>query len=350
VAASLAYAPFSPASDAALPKLVDRPQDLPSANSKLEAAGIAGGLIGPAAAAGLLLVADASLVFVVNAATFVFSAALILSIKGDFRPVPRTKETGSLSAGFRFLSNHRILRPVTLGYGIVFLGLGVTGPAEVALSDAFDAGDTGFAAMTAIFSIGGLIGTRMGSYLTERNPPMAVLTSASAALAVGLCVVAFAPIFGLVLSGMAVGGAAYSMWRVAHNCLLQSEPPDDLRSRVIAASQAVEMAAMSAGFLLAGVAIALIGPAGAFGIGSIGALAILIVFLTRRIRPATIPFRISISKLPGRRLVRRVRGAAVTGSRSLDPSTAAVSPSTPPSPTGLVPEPRFARPADRGTR
>lgn len=288
IAASLAAAPFVPASGAALPRLVGRAEELPSANAKIAEAGIIGGLAGPILAAGILLVADAHVVFALNAATFVLSSALLVSISGDFRPVtsdPVKGDPSALAAGFRYLKSHRVLGPVTVGYAIIFFGVGITGPAEVVLNNEFDAGATGLAAMTAIFSIGGLVGARLGAVFAKGNTPPAILTSASAALAVGFLAVGAAPLFALVLVGMAVGGAADSVWRVAHEYLVQAETPDSVRSRVLAASEAAELAAMTLGFLCAGVVISLTSAAGAFAIGGVGSVIVFLFFITKGARP-----------------------------------------------------------------
>jgi MFS family permease len=277
VAASLVAAPLVPATAAALPGVVGHEETLPAANARLAAAGITGGLVGPLIAAVLLLAVDPASVFVFNAATFVVSAALLLSIDGDFRPTRNSEESGrviELVAGFRYLGHHRLLRPVTMAYAIVFIGVGITAPAELALSTDFGAGATGFAALACAFAVGGIAGAQLGSRGISSLPvsPTAILAAASGALAFGFLAVGFAPFFAAALAGMAVVGVADGLWLVAHENLVQRVTPDSIRSRVFAGSEAVYLAGISLGLIGAGGLIAAYGAAGTFKLGAVGSI------------------------------------------------------------------------------
>lgn len=277
VAASLASAPLMSATAAALPGIVGSQDRLPAANAKLAAAGISGGLIGPLLAAVLMLIAGPGSVFLFNTVTFLVSAALLISISANFRPnrVRSGKGGGSeLAAGFRYLAQHPLLRPVTLAYGIIFVGLGLTAPAEVSLSADFDVGATGYAALTCLFALGGIAGTQLASRSLMRISagPTAILAAASGALAVGCLMVGFAPIFMLALAGMAVAGAADGVWMVAHENVVQRVTPDAIRSRVFAGSEAVYLGGISVGIIGAGGLIAAFGAAGTFRVGAVGSI------------------------------------------------------------------------------
>jgi Major Facilitator Superfamily len=292
VAASLVSAPFVPATSAALPSLVDHEEQLPAANAKLAAASILGGLVGAVSAAGLMLISDPETVFLFNAVTFMASAGLIASISADFRPTRTFSGDGHVSplaAGFRYLAHHHLLRPVTLAYAIIFLAVGLTGAAEVVLCIQFGAGAVGFAAFTCVFALGGIAGTRLASrgLLRTSVGPLAMLALASGVLAVGFVTVGFAPGFSLALAGMAVAGAAYGIWRVAHENVIQRMTPDAIRGRVFAASEAVEQAGISFGLLGAGGFVSAFGAATAFRVGAAGS--IVSFLLLARISFASLP-------------------------------------------------------------
>lgn len=277
VLASIVSAPLVPATGAALPGIVGREDKLAAANAQLTAAGISGGLIGPFIAAGLMVIADPGSVFLFNTVTFLISAALLLTIKADFRPTGDSEDAGrvaELVAGFRYLGRHQLLRPVTLAYGIIFVGVGFTAPAEVALSEDFGVGATGFAALTCLFALGGIAGSQLGRRGLSRTSagPMPVLAASSAAMALGFIVVGFGPVFLLALVGMAVVGAADGVWIVAHENLVQRVTPDAIRSRVFAGSEAVYMAGISIGLLAAGGLISAVGAANTFTIGAAGSI------------------------------------------------------------------------------
>lgn len=319
VAASLIAAPFVPASSAALPGLVGPKEPLAPANAKLATAGISGGLIGGLLAAALLVISAPEAVFLVNAVTFIASAALIISINADFRPADISSEHGRVSivaAGFRYLGHHHLLRPVTLAYGIIFIGVGVTGPAEMVISSDFGAGAAGFAILSFIFALGGIVGARLTSRGVVQSSvgPFTVLAVASGVLAAGFLVIGFAPDFGIVLAGMAVAGGAYGMWRVAHENIVQRMTPDAIRSRVFAAGEAVEQAGIAIGLLGAGVLISTHGAAAAFRVGSVGSVAaFLLLVMTRSKSLATLSF--------AARFRRRALAAAYKSVTSLAPAS-----------------------------
>jgi len=87
---------FRPAQAALVPSLARTPQELTAANvvaSTIESAGI---FIGPALGAFLLAVSSTGVVFLVTAATFVWSAALVLRITP--KPAPKTGELAGRQA------------------------------------------------------------------------------------------------------------------------------------------------------------------------------------------------------------------------------------------------------------
>jgi MFS family permease len=277
VLASMAGAPFMSATAAALPGVVLSQEELPAANAKLTAAGLSGGLVGPLLAAGLISISGPAAVFLFNAATFLISAGLLISIDADFGPSRGNRESrgwSELAAGFRYLGRHRLLRLVTLAYAIVFIGVGLTAPAEVVLSANFGAGATGFAALTCAFALGGIAGAQLAGrgLLRLSINPISMLVAASGALTIGFLLVGFAPVFIVVLAGMAVTGAADGIWTVAHENLVQKITPDNIRSRVFAGGEAVWQGGISVGTIGAGGLIAAFGAAGTFRIGAVGSL------------------------------------------------------------------------------
>lgn len=287
VVASLSAAPFVPATSAALPGLVDGDEQLADANAKLASASIFGALFGAFFAAMVMLISSPEAVFLLNTLTFIASATLIASIQSEFQSTHTFSEQSriaALAAGFQYLDHHRTLRLVTLAYGFMFLGVGLTGPAEIVLSTNFGAGATGLAAFTCVFGLGGIAGTRLSSRGLKRIGigATATLTAASSALALGFLTIGFAPDFSLAVAGMAVAGTAYGIWGVAHENLVQRTTPDAIRGRVFAASEAVEHAGMAFGLLGAGALISTFGAAGAFRIGAVGSIAAFLLLATTR--------------------------------------------------------------------
>src|SRR5205823_993853 len=81
--AAVAAAPFLPASGALVPSVVD-PARLNWANSRLALARTTGQLVGPLVGGGVVAGLNGSAAFVLNCASFVVSAALIATLRGQF--------------------------------------------------------------------------------------------------------------------------------------------------------------------------------------------------------------------------------------------------------------------------
>jgi len=275
--ASVAYAPLVPATNAALPALVGH-DNLDRANVAISKAGIAGALIGPAIAGLMLATVGAPIVFMLNTITFLISAWVIYSVKGDFRPIPSRR--GEAVAGFTFLRSHRLLRPITIAYGITFVGVGVSIPAEVVLASDFDVGSLGYAALVCLWGIGSLIGASIAKQLGSQPRSILLLACAPIAIAAGFFAVGIAPIFAVALLGMGIGGIGEGFWQVTQTTLIQKETPDGIRGRVFAGSEAVMQLGIAVGLLASGFVTATLGASGAFAVAAAGsAIAASILFL-----------------------------------------------------------------------
>lgn len=276
VLASVASAPLLPATNAALPALVPA-ADLERANAALSKAGIAGCLIGVAVAGVILSTLGGSFVFVLNTVTFLLSAAVIFSIRGNFRP--QLTDKGKMSAGFAFVRQHPVLRPVTVAYAVAFVGIGVTIPAEIVVADEFGVGALGYAALFTIWGVGGLIGASAGKRLRHRPGKVKVIAASALGLALGLLAVSTAPVFAIALLGMAVGGIGEGLWEVTQISLAQRATPDGIRGRVFAAIAAAMQVSIAVGLIVSGVITAIAGAAGAFAIAAAAAIASALILI-----------------------------------------------------------------------
>jgi MFS family permease len=282
VLASVASAPLVPATSAALPSLV-ADHELERANAALSKAGTAGALIGPAIAGLMLATVGGGSVFALNTITFLISALLIASTKGDFRPSLAYR--GQLAAGFAFLRRNDVLRPVTLAYGLAFIGVGVSVPAEIMISTDFGAGSLGYGALIVLWGIGAIFGAMAGERLSGHSSQIIVLAIAAGGLAAGFVAVSLAPVFAAVLLGMAIGGLGDGLWNVAQNSLIQRCTPDGVRSRVIAGNEAMMQGGIALGLLASGLVIGVTGAVGAFSVaaGAAGIAAIFLLLLSLRV-------------------------------------------------------------------
>jgi len=280
VLASVAAAPLVPTTSAVLPSLI-ADKKLDEANAALSKAGTAGCLIGTAVAGLMLATVGGSWVFVLNAVTFLVSACLILATKGDFRPARSQRE--HLAAGFSFLRGHPTLWPVTIAYGIIFLGVGITLPGEIVVATDFDTGSLGFAGLVFLWGVGMIFGATVGGCLSQPQKVL-VLGFAAGVVGAGFVAVSVAPIFAVALLGMAIGGFGEGLWQPTQNTLIQQCTPDDVRSRVFAGSEAAMQGGIALGLLASGFTIDAGGASAAFGMaaGAAGIATMVLILLGLR--------------------------------------------------------------------
>ena len=259
---AVAQAPFSPASAAALPNLV-RPEDVPRANALVAATSSAGYLLGPLLGGALLAVgASPAGVFVVDAATFVFSAALVLAIR---RPFGRgsTEEQPGVLAGVRLIVRDRGLRVPVLAGMVSLVGIGIVDVASYPLSLELDGGTAGYGAMTALLGGGGLVGAALAGRVL-RVGPLRVLVAAFAAGGAGLALAGAAPVLAIALAGMCIAGVGRGLGDVAAVTIIQARAADEIRGRVFAAEDGASHIAFSVSAFTGGLLVELAGARGAF--------------------------------------------------------------------------------------
>lgn len=270
--AAVAETPFFPAASAAVPNLVP-PGDLAWANSTIAFGSNVGYLTGPALGGVLVAVVGAAAVFLVNAGTFVVSALLVASVKGSFSS-QRTEEAShrGIRAGVRFMMSQPALRTMTVAFAVFAVCVGSVLVAELRLAASFGAGSIGYGLLSTMFGIGALAGSLAGRLLTESNERR-VLVACSFVTAAGFGSVAVAPAFWFVLVAMLVGGASDGLVDVAVGVIFQRLSPDAVRSRVIAALEAVFLLGLAISFLFAGPLVDALGPKAAYALAGAGCAA-----------------------------------------------------------------------------
>jgi MFS family permease len=291
---AVAELPFFMASRAAIPSLVERAEDLSWANSLVSMGSHAGIAVGPVlgglAIAWLApgsdpsdgqLYAAGALVFGLNAVSFMISLLVTLTVKGRFQE-ERTQQDrelhGGLMAGVAFLSRDRVLRRMALAWLVFVLGMGMGMVADAPLADSFGAGGLGFGLLIACWGTGSVLGTGAGRWMTARTEPRYMVAGAAgvslAAFGVGLL-----PLFPLVLASLLVMGICDGLTIVAENGLIQRRTPDAVRSRTMAALEAVLSLGLAGSYLAAGPVLRLVAPQTVYLIAGFFALGATLVLL-----------------------------------------------------------------------
>lgn len=278
---ALAESPFWSSSGAAIPNLVERPEDIAWANSLLGLGRNAGIMIGPMIGGVLLSILGAPWVFAINAATFVVSILLTISVRGDYageRTEADEEAHQGLGAGVRFLWREPVIRRMTIAWLVFLLGAGMGMVADAPLAEAFGAGSAGFGLLIAVWGGGSVIGSLLARKLTARTEPLWLVIGA-AGIALGHLGVGVAPVFGLVLVSGLIMGTSDGLTIVAETGIMQRRTPDAVRSRAMAAFDAVLSLGLAIAYIFAAPVLKAVGPQRVYLLGGIAAIGATLVLM-----------------------------------------------------------------------
>jgi MFS family permease len=267
---ALSEAPFWPASSAAIPNLV--PQDEVSwANSLVAIGRNIGIMVGPAIGGALLAAVGAPWVFGINAASFVVSAALVVSVRASF--VGDRSDEGEhrgVWAGFRFLFHEPVLRRISVAWVVLVLGIGMAMVADVPLVDVFGAGSAGFGVMIGLWGAGSILGSLAGRWLTAATEMRWLILGTAFTASIGIAI-ALSPWFALVLVLNVAWGASEGITGVAEQNLFQRRSPDSVRSRVLGAIEGLFHGGLTVSFVAAAIVLPVVGARGMYAIAGVAA-------------------------------------------------------------------------------
>lgn len=252
---------FEPASSAAIPNLVDE-EDLGTANVLFGATW--GSMLAIGAALGGLVVSafGREVGYVCDAASFLFSAALVLRIR---RPTAEARAPGrerpSLLAATREAfayarRDHRVLALLTVkgGFG---LAAGMVGLLAVLALDVFRAGDRGTGWLLAARGVGALAGpfiVRRVMRKDDLRPLFLAIPVAFGTYGLFYAAAAWAPqltVAAALILGAHLGGGA--QWTLS-SYALQTIVPDHVRGRVFAFDYGLVTFTIAVSATLAGIA------------------------------------------------------------------------------------------------
>lgn len=283
--AGMGTALFTPASLAALPSLV-APQRLPAATSLYGAVTDIGLAVGPALAAGLLLVASAEGVLVANAVTFGVSALVLarLPFGGvparavDGLPDRRSSLFREAAEGVRAVSRVPRLWLVLGSTGAALFFGGLVNVAELPyILEDLHASETAFSVAVALVGCGIAAGSLAGSAggtpetLTRRFT-MGLLISG-----VSLTFVGLVPSLAVLLVMFAFSGVGNGMALVHERLYIQATVADELSARVFGVRDALSAWGFGLAFLAAGAAVSGFGPQLVIGVSGGGLLTVGVV-------------------------------------------------------------------------
>ena len=286
--------PFFSASRAAIPNLVEREEDITWANSLITVGVHAGIAVGPLLGGLIVASGGPTWGFAVNAVSFVISLILTITVHGPFsgrgREAPGGEHQG-IPAGIRFLLGEPVLRRMSLAWLVFVLGMGMGMVADAPMAESFGTGATGFGFLIAAWGSGSVLGSAAGRWMPVRTEPLWVVLGA-ACIALAAIGVGLAPWFWLVLLSLFVMGTADGLTIVAENGIMQRRTPDAVRSRTMAAFEALLSLGLFVAYLTAIPLLRAVEPQRIYLIGGIAAAAaavVLVPLLALRREAAEVP-------------------------------------------------------------
>lgn len=282
---AVAELPFFSASRAAIPNLLQDDEHLSWANSLVTVGVHSGIAVGPVIGGVLLGVfGDASWVFGINAVSFVVSVLVTLTVHGRFQDERRAGESDEhdgITAGLTFLWQDSVLRRLSLAWLVFVLGMGMGMVADAPLAEEFGAGELGFGLLIACWGLGSVLGSAAGRWMNARTEPL-WLVGGAFGIAVAAFGVGLAPLFALVLLSLLVMGTSDGLTIVAENGIMQRRTPDAIRSRTMAAFEAIISLGLAVSYIVAGPVLHAVGPQAVYLIGGVAALAAAFMLLPLR--------------------------------------------------------------------
>lgn len=275
VITSISATPFRPAQAALLPTLARNPGELTAANVASSTIESVGFFFGPALGGFLLAVADIPTVYVFNALTFLWSAAIVMGIRpvaaetekgaepeeaADGEEAPKPGFLAETTIGFRTILADRSLR---LLIGLMCAQTIVAGASAVFLVaialDLLDLGNAGVGYLDSILGVGAFLGGFLALMLAQRGRLAMDFGVGVLFWAAPLLLIVASPTLAATAVCMFLIGLANSVVDINVFTILQRVVPDEVMGRVFGAMESAYIGSMALGALAMPILIETVG-------------------------------------------------------------------------------------------
>jgi MFS family permease len=282
---------FNPTIRAAFPSVVGE-GDLTRANALVNGTFSVSYAAGPALGGLLVSVTGVNAALVLDAATYVISAAFLSRI-----PLPRPQADDDagfleeLRAGLSYLAGSRVPLAIVVGAFLTILTVNATVPAEVFLAKrTFGAGDAGYGLLVSVWGGGMVLGSALIGVLGDRIRLIPVYFLGIFVGALALAGTGLAPNFALALGILAIAGASNGVDNVATDTILQKRVEEAFLGRVFAVRFLTYSIGEALAYLVGGLIVDAVGPRSTYLLAGLAtAVAGLLILLFIAVAPSRTP-------------------------------------------------------------
>ena len=211
--------------------------------------------IGPAIAGALVSLTGPTIVFALNAVSFIGIVLVLVwwrrpPARNDFPP---ERAMAALSAGGRFIRKSPIVLRILLRT-VLFIapGSAVWGLLPVIARDQLGLGSSGYGALLGALGVGAVLGAFALSRLRSRYGQNTLLIAGAGGFALATAVLALVHNVGVVAAGLVIGGTAWLLTLSTLNASMQLSLPGWVRARGLSVYQLIFMGGQAVGSLLWG--------------------------------------------------------------------------------------------------
>ncbi len=262
---------FRPAVYAGLPNLVSD-EDLPQANSLLQAVDNLTWALGSILGGALVAASSVDVAYWLNACSFLISAVFLVGIPHRLlqaTPAASRGHWADLKDGFSVVLRSRALLTVLIAWNVAMLHNAAVNVAEVRLAfRAFDAGQFGLGLMMGCAGVGLAMGAYLAGQWVERRGLANVYGASLGLMAIGVGLAALAPNVWVAAACVVVSGAGNGSAVVCNALLVQRGAPDQFRGRAFAVLMSSNVAMLTIGMIFAGHFTDAYGPRWVWGVAA----------------------------------------------------------------------------------
>jgi MFS family permease len=260
--AGIANSFFRPAVLAGVPNLVAE-DELDAATSLLQGTEWLAAAIGPVIAGALVSLSGAHIVYWLNAATFLFSAILILRIPGRLLQSVQGIARGhwrDLREGFTAFRSSPALRVALFGFGPTMVTTGLVNVSEIFLAErSLGSGPFGFGLLWTGSGVGLVAGSIVTGFLLQRHDVLDIYVFTFVPIIAGVIGAATAPNIWIAATAMTLTGFGNGLAFPMMILILQRYTSDRIRGRVFTVTISFHSALLGIAMVASGALTALAG-------------------------------------------------------------------------------------------